>query len=390
MRYWLVMPAAGGGQRFGGGVPKQFAALAGRSVIEWALAPFLADDRCSGIAVALAQHDCRFAQLPVAQHPRLHAVIGGSERSDSVRLALASLPALPSEWVLVHDAARPCVSREEIDALLAAGMQDAGGVLAVPVADTLKQSDGYGLVEATAQRAGLWRALTPQMFRVGLLRDALSQAAEAGRVPTDESQAVEWLGHRPRLVRGSARNIKITEPADLALAEVMLRQGSTTMTYRVGSGFDVHAFGPGDGVKLGGVRVPCVRGVVAHSDGDVLLHALCDALLGAGGLGDLGQHFPDSDPHWRGADSGQFITFAVQELARGGWQVVNADLTLLAEVPRIAQFRAGITANVARLLGVEPDCVNVKATTTEQLGFVGRSEGLAAQAVVLIARPPKQ
>lgn len=161
------------------------------------------------------------------------------------------------------------------------------------------------------------------------------------------------------------------------------------MTYRVGSGFDVHAFGPGDGVKLGGVRVPCVRGVVAHSDGDVLLHALCDALLGAGGLGDLGQHFPDSDPHWRGADSGQFITFAVQELARGGWQVVNADLTLLAEVPRIASFRAGIAANVARLLGVEPDCVNVKATTTEQLGFVGRSEGLAAQAVVLIARPPK-
>ncbi len=158
------------------------------------------------------------------------------------------------------------------------------------------------------------------------------------------------------------------------------------MTMRVGSGFDVHAFGPGDGVMLGGVRVPCDRGVVAHSDGDVLLHALCDALLGAGGLGDIGQHFPDSDPRWRGADSGQFVTHAVAALARGGWSVVNADLTLIAQLPRINQARAQISSNVARLLGVDAGCVNIKATTTEKLGFVGRSEGLAAQAVVLITR----
>jgi 2-C-methyl-D-erythritol 2,4-cyclodiphosphate synthase len=158
------------------------------------------------------------------------------------------------------------------------------------------------------------------------------------------------------------------------------------MTYRVGSGFDVHAFGPGNSVMLGGVAVPCDRGVVAHSDGDVLLHALCDALLGAGGLGDIGQHFPDSDPRWRGADSGQFVTYAVGELARGGWSVVNADLTLIAESPRINPHRELICSNVARLLGVEPSCVNIKATTTEKLGFVGRSEGLAAQAAVLITK----
>jgi 2-C-methyl-D-erythritol 2,4-cyclodiphosphate synthase len=161
------------------------------------------------------------------------------------------------------------------------------------------------------------------------------------------------------------------------------------MTFRVGSGFDVHAFGPGDGVVLGGVRVPCDRGVVAHSDGDVLLHALCDALLGAGGLGDIGQHFPDSDPRWRGASSSQFVTFAVGELTRSGWTVVNADLTLIAQLPRINQHRDLICGNVARLLGVEAGSVNIKATTTEKLGFVGRSEGLAAQAVVLLTKTPR-
>ena len=158
------------------------------------------------------------------------------------------------------------------------------------------------------------------------------------------------------------------------------------MSYRVGNGFDVHAFGPGDSVMLGGVRIACERGVVAHSDGDVLLHSLCDALLGAGGLGDIGQHFPDSDPRWSNADSSVFISFAVQELAGSGWRVVNADLTLLAEIPRIAHSREAIAQNIARLLGVEPSRVNIKATTTEKLGFIGRSEGIAAQAVVLISR----
>jgi 2-C-methyl-D-erythritol 2,4-cyclodiphosphate synthase len=158
------------------------------------------------------------------------------------------------------------------------------------------------------------------------------------------------------------------------------------MSYRVGNGFDVHAFGPGDSVMLGGVRIACERGVVAHSDGDVILHALCDALLGAGGLGDIGQHFPDSDPRWSNADSSVFISFAVQELAASGWRVVNADLTLLAEIPRIAQSREAVVQNVARLLGVEPSRVNLKATTTEKLGFIGRSEGIAAQAAVLISR----
>ena len=226
IRYWLVLPAAGGGNRFGGSLPKQYAPLAGSTVIEHALAPFLVDGRCSGIAVVLSPGDQWFAKLPVSRHRGLRKVDGGDERCDSVRLGLASLPAADADWVLVHDAARPCVSRDEIDALLDGAMNDpVGGVLAVQVADTLKVADEQGRVGSTAPRSALWRALTPQMFRAGLLRDALASAARAGKVPTDESQAVEWLGHFPRLVPGNARNMKVTQAADLVLAEALLKPG---------------------------------------------------------------------------------------------------------------------------------------------------------------------
>jgi len=225
IRYWLVLPAAGGGNRFGGSIPKQYAPLAGSTVIEHALAPFLDDGRCSGIAVVLSPGDQWFARLPVSRHTRLRMVAGGDERSDSVRLGLASLPAVDEDWVLVHDAARPCVSRDEVDALLAATMNDpVGGLLALKVADTLKVGDDQGRVTSTAPRSALWRALTPQMFRAGLLRDALARAYQDSRVPTDESQAVEWLGHSPRLVPGSARNMKVTQASDLALAEAVLKR----------------------------------------------------------------------------------------------------------------------------------------------------------------------
>jgi 2-C-methyl-D-erythritol 2,4-cyclodiphosphate synthase len=289
--------------------------------------------------------------------------------------------------VLVHDAARPCITRAEIDALLdACAAEAAGGLLAAPLADTLKRADDAGRVAATPPRDGLWRALTPQMFRLGLLRQALRAANDAGREPTDEAQAVEWLDESPRLVAGSAGNIKITTAADLTIAAAQLAPQGAVMDLRTGSGFDVHAFGPGDAVVLGGVRIPWTQGVKAHSDGDVLLHALTDALLGAGGLGDIGQHFPDTDPRWRGADSTQFVRHAMDLLAAQGWRLLNADLTLLAEAPRINPHRAAIVECIAAALGVAREQVNLKATTTEKLGFLGRAEGLAAQAVVLIAR----
>jgi 2-C-methyl-D-erythritol 4-phosphate cytidylyltransferase / 2-C-methyl-D-erythritol 2,4-cyclodiphosphate synthase len=387
VQYWLVMPAAGSGRRFGAATPKQYQRLGERCVIEHALAPFLEDPQCIGVVVALDAGDTRFGTLPVARDVRVTCVQGGARRCDSVRKGLDAIGADEAAWVLVHDAARPCVSAAEICALLAACAHDAvGGLLAVPVADTLKRADETLRVIKSPPRAGLWRALTPQMFRLGLLRRALRAAHEAGREPTDEAQAVEWLGEAPRLVTGSPGNLKITTTAELTLAAAVLGQGASAMTFRIGSGFDVHAFGPGDGLMLGGVRIPWRQGVLAHSDGDVLLHALTDALLGAAGLGDIGQHFPDSDPRWQDAASTRFVEHAVRLLAAAGWRVVNADLTLLAEAPRINAHRAAIRAAVAAALDVAPELVNVKATTTEKLGFLGRSEGLAAQATVLIER----
>jgi 2-C-methyl-D-erythritol 4-phosphate cytidylyltransferase/2-C-methyl-D-erythritol 2,4-cyclodiphosphate synthase len=392
MRYWLVMPAAGSGRRFGVGEPKQYARLNGQAVIGWALAPFLADPRCAGIVVALAPGDELFAHSVRAQAGRIRTVAGGTERCHSVRAGLAALTqATPSDWVLTHDAARPCLPREDLERLLTSLEHDPlGGLLAVPASDTLKRATAEAHVEGTVDRSGLWRALTPQMFRYGRLSAALDAAFAAGRLPTDEAQALEWLGERPRIVPGSSANLKITTAEDLPLASALLAGARREVAMRIGSGIDVHAFGAGDAVMLGGVRIPHTHGVLAHSDGDVLLHALCDALLGAAGLGDIGQHFRDDDPRWRGADSARFVSAVLEMLKARGLRVVNADLTVLAEAPRVGPHRESIRARIASLLETEVDAVNLKATTTERLGFLGRGEGLAAQAVVLLEAVPER
>jgi 2-C-methyl-D-erythritol 4-phosphate cytidylyltransferase/2-C-methyl-D-erythritol 2,4-cyclodiphosphate synthase len=402
MRYWLVMPAAGSGTRFGGDLPKQYAPLAGRTVLEWALAPFLADARCAHVVVALAADDTRFEE--VARHlgaphaARISSVPGGAQRSQSVRNGLGALAsrAAANDWVLVHDAARPCLSAQDLARLVSgAATHPVGGLLAVPAADTLKRAGGGGsssepVVGETVERSGLWRALTPQMFRYARLCAALDAAHAAGRWPTDEAQALEWLGEQPLLVAGAATNFKITAAADLALAATVLRartqQGGERAgdAMRIGSGFDAHAFGPGDFIMLGGVRIPHSHGLRAHSDGDVVLHALCDALLGAAGLGDIGEHFRDSDPKWRGADSARFVDAVLTMVRAQRLSVVNADITVLAQAPQVAPLRPRMRQRVAQLLGVAEGCVNIKATTTEGLGFLGRAEGIAAQAVVLL------
>lgn len=387
--YWLVMPAAGSGRRMGeAALPKQYLPLAGRTVIEHALAPFLADPCCQGIVVALAADDTQFARLPVSASPRIRPVTGGAERRDSVAAGLAELATRPEArggWVLVHDAARPCLSPRDLDALLA-GLADApaGALLATRVADTLKRADAHGRIEATVAREALWRAATPQAFRLERLAAALSQ----GTPVTDEASAVEALGDRPRLIAGAPSNIKITEAADLELARHILSKGSEMGEQRVGFGIDVHAFGPGDHVWLGGCRIAHDHGLIAHSDGDVLLHALCDALLGAAGLGDIGQHFPDSDARWRGVASSELLTSVLGSVAAAGYRVVNADLTLVGEAPRISPHRDAIRDRLSALMGLERGRVNLKATTTERLGFLGRREGLAAEAAVLIERSP--
>ncbi|MBV8404808.1 MAG: 2-C-methyl-D-erythritol 4-phosphate cytidylyltransferase [Gammaproteobacteria bacterium] len=402
MRYWLIVPAAGSGRRFGASSPKQYAPLEGRTVLEWALSPFIGDARCAGMVIALAAGDREWPQVAArlrSQAPQLSAVVGGEYRSLSVRQALEGLAgrAAPDDWVLVHDAARPCLAAEDLERLLEAVAAHAtGGLLASPAADTLKRSaSGPGAatpagvpVAATVDRSTLWRALTPQMFRYGTLRAALDAAHAAGRFPTDEAEALEWQGEQPLLVAAAASNLKVTTPDDLLLAAAILRarhRSNERTQMRIGSGFDVHAFGPGEFVMLGGVRIAHSHGVIAHSDGDVVLHALCDALLGAAGLGDIGQHFQDTDPRWRGADSRHFVREVRARLGEQGLGIANVDITVLAQSPKVAPHREAMRVAIAALLEIGAERVNIKATTTEGLGFLGRAEGIAAQAIVLLA-----
>jgi 2-C-methyl-D-erythritol 4-phosphate cytidylyltransferase/2-C-methyl-D-erythritol 2,4-cyclodiphosphate synthase len=388
-RVWAIVPAAGRGARFAGSTqgsaPKQYAMLLGATVLEWSLRALLAEPRVHAVVVALARDDAHWPSiLPKLDSPKLQTTIGGESRQDSVMNGLEFLApqAAADDWVLVHDAARPCLSAADLGALLDAGAASSGGaVLAAPIVDTVKRELADHV--ATVDRRGLWRALTPQVFAFAQLRHALKEATLAGIAVTDEAQAIERMGLRPALVQGSPFNIKVTREEDLAVASNIL-QMTEEMPMRVGQGFDVHAFGEGDHVMLGGVRIAHPKGVVAHSDGDVIIHALCDAVLGALGEGDIGRHFPDSDPRYRGADSRVFLRAVAARMKAAGLRLINADVTVLAEAPRVAAHRAAMAANLAADLGVPAQLINVKATTTERLGFIGRGEGLAALASVLL------
>jgi 2-C-methyl-D-erythritol 4-phosphate cytidylyltransferase/2-C-methyl-D-erythritol 2,4-cyclodiphosphate synthase len=397
-RIWAVVPAAGRGERFERSTgaahpPKQYAPLAGTTVLEWSLRPLLSEPRIERVVLVVAPGDERWREH-VPRSGKLLTTLGGASRRDSVLAGLRTLRehASPEDWVLVHDAARPCLESADVAALIAALEAGASGaVLAAPVVDTMKR-ERDGVVCDTVDRSGLWRALTPQAFALGELERALEEAAHASVAVTDESQAMERKGVRPVLVQGSPFNIKVTRAADLAAAARLLqsaenpgrRPGAMTGKMRIGEGFDVHAYGDGDHVVLGGVRMAHDRGVIAHSDGDVVIHALCDALLGALGQGDIGRHFPDTDPRYRGADSRLFLRTVGALLREAGYRLVNADVTVLAEAPRIAAHRPAMAANLAADLDVAPELINIKATTTERMGFLGRGEGLAAQAAVLL------
>ncbi|HEX3913792.1 MAG TPA: 2-C-methyl-D-erythritol 4-phosphate cytidylyltransferase [Steroidobacteraceae bacterium] len=396
-RLWAIVPAAGRGERFAAaahGVPKQYTPLLGRTVLEWSLRALLGEPRIEGIVAVLAAGDERWPELARRlDSPKLLAAVGGAQRQDSVLNGLEFLGgrAAAEDWILVHDAARPCLSRADIGALADAlehtppggGARPAGAVLAAPIVDTVKRDNGAAL--ETVDRAGLWRALTPQVFAYAQLRRALHEAARAGIAVTDEAQAMERIGVRATLVAGSPFNIKITGAEDLTTAAEILKMGESSLM-RIGQGVDVHAFGAGDHVVLGGVRIAHTHGVVAHSDGDVVIHALCDALLGAMGDGDIGQHFPDSDPRYRGADSRVFLRVVAERMRAAGLRMINADITVLAQAPRIGAHRGAMAANLAADLHVAAELINIKATTTERLGFIGREEGLAAMASALLTR----
>jgi 2-C-methyl-D-erythritol 4-phosphate cytidylyltransferase/2-C-methyl-D-erythritol 2,4-cyclodiphosphate synthase len=360
--------------------------MLGASVLEWSLRALLKEPRVHGIVVVLASDDVLWPEVAARLNdPRVQTAIGGENRQNSVMNGLLALQrqAAPDDWVLVHDAARPCLSSDDLRALLdAVGSSAAvGAVLAAPIVDTVKRESGAGV--ETVERQGLWRALTPQIFGFERLRHALDDASRAGIAVTDEAQAIERQGLRPALVSGSGFNIKVTRAEDLKVAERIL-QTTEQRKMRIGQGFDVHAFGLGEHVMLGGVRIAHSKGVVAHSDGDVVIHALCDAVLGALGEGDIGKLFPDTDPKFRGMDSRLFLREVAARMRAAGMALVNADITVLAEAPRISKHRDSMAANLAADLGVAANLINIKATTTERLGFIGRGEGLAALASVLL------
>ena len=390
-RLWAIVPAAGRGERFaasaGSNLPKQYSLLLGRTVIEWTLRALLADERVHAIVVALADGDPHWpAVAKRLNSSKLLTTLGGAHRQDTVMngLELLQSQANIDDWALVHDAARPCLSSTDLRSLIDSLGSDArGAVLAAPVVDTVRR-ELAGEIE-TVDRNGLWRALTPQIFRFGQLRQALADASRSHVTVTDEAQALERMGVRAKLVAGSPFNIKVTRAEDLKVAAGILKMQEGDQM-RVGQGIDVHAYGEGDHVILGGVRIAHAQGVIAHSDGDVVIHALCDALLGAMGDGDIGVHFPDTDPRYRGADSRVFLRVVAERMQAAGLRLVNADVTVLAEAPRVAVHRGAMAANLAADLNVAPSAINIKATTTERLGFIGRKEGLAAMATVLLGR----
>ena len=377
MAFSAIVVAAGSGSRAGG--DKQWRAVGGRPMVRWSVEALLAAGADSVVVVVAPGAEPRAVEA-LAGLSGWRTITGGATRAESVRAGLAALECSDDSPVLIHDAARPFLSAAVIDRLLTA-LNDADGALpALPVADSLRRSVD-GLVVGGVERDGLWRAQTPQAFRLKTIRDAYAAWTETAH-PTDEAAVVERAGGHVRLVEGDARLMKLTYPEDFAMAEALLSK-----TFRIGQGYDVHRWGPGTSVWLCGVEIPHDQTLIGHSDADAGLHALTDAILGAIAEGDIGDHFPPSDPQWKGASSDRFLVYAAERVAARGGRIVNVDVTLICEQPKVKPHRQAMRERLADLLKLPLDAVSVKATTTEGLGFTGRSEGLAAQAVVSVELP---
>lgn len=382
-----LIVAAGRGTRAaatGNAPPKQYVKIGGSPVLARTLALFLQHPAVDRVLVAIGADDRRLYENAVGGgHTKLlPPAIGGASRQLSVLNGLHALAPHNPARVLIHDSVRPFAGPEVIDRVLSALSNAAGAVPALPVADTLKRAAPGRLVAATIDRSGLWRAQTPQAFRFADILAAHDAAAQAGRLDlTDDSAVAEWAGLPVALVEGSEANRKLTTAEDLAMAATAFSQISDI---RTGQGFDVHRFVPGDHVWLCGIRVPHTHALEGHSDADVGLHALTDALLGAIGDGDIGQHFPNTDPAWRGAASHLFLADAARRVRARGGHISGADVTILCEAPKIAPHREAMRARIAEVAAIAVDRVAVKATTTEGLGFTGRREGIAALATATV------
>lgn len=377
MIFHAIIVAGGSGSRSGG--KKQWMLLDGRLVLDWSISAFEAAGAVQ-IVVVVPPEDVKQAQ--VAYGGRVWVVAGGAHRAASVINGLKALMTDSDDIVMIHDAARPLLKPHHINALLNELETKPAAILALPVTDSLKRGDNNRIVDAPS-RDDLWRAQTPQAFR---LHDILRayERWPADQIPTDEAMVAAHSGINVTLVEGDIALHKLTYPADFALLESLIAGEKPLKQIRIGQGFDAHRWGEGQSVWLCGVEIAHEQTLIGHSDADAGLHALTDALLGAAGLGDIGDHFPPTDPQWKGASSDRFLKHAADLLRAKGAEIVNVDVTLICERPKIKPHREAMRARIAEIIGVEVDRVSVKATTTEQMGFTGRGEGLAAQAVCSI------
>jgi len=379
-----IIAAGGRGARFGGALPKQFLPLAGRPILQRSIDAFARHARITDVIVAVPPE--LIADPPdylrAAAKP-LTLVAGGARRQDSVARAFARVPGV-AEIVVVHDAARPLVSDALIAQTVDAAAMDGAAIAALPATDTVKRADERRLIVGTIPRSEIFLAQTPQAFRAAVLRDALTLAEESGDA-TDEATLVERLGHPVRLVDGDPRNVKITTADDLALAERLLPSFAASLL-RIGTGYDLHRLVEGRRLILGGVVIPFEKGLAGHSDADAVCHAVTDAVLGAAAAGDIGRHFPDTDPRWKDADSLMLLARAVEMVAANRYAVVNVDVVVVAERPKLAPYVDVMRANLARVMGVAVTQVAIKGKTNEGVGSIGAGESIAVHAVALLSR----
>ncbi|WP_425059778.1 2-C-methyl-D-erythritol 4-phosphate cytidylyltransferase [Sporomusa carbonis] len=384
----VIIAAAGQGKRMGRGMNKVLIPLLGKPVLAHTVMAASAGQNVDNVIVTAAPEEMEVVvnlltglNLSVSWQ----VVAGGSERQHSIANALAAVPD-STEIIVVHDGARPLVEQTLFDQAIAMARQYRAAIVAVPVKNTIKSADDAGWVTGTPDRRMLWAVQTPQAFEARLLRSAYEQAAHDGYLGTDDAALVERLGAKVKIVPGSYRNLKITTPEDIIIAETLLahRQEATDDMIRTGIGYDVHRLVAGRKLILGGVDIPYMLGLDGHSDADVLLHAIKDALLGAAALGDIGRHFPDSDGRYKGISSLRLLAEVRDILARHGYKVNNIDATIVAQKPKLAPYITEMNNNIAGVLAVDSSQVNVKATTTEGLGFTGQGEGIAAYATATI------
>jgi len=393
MKAAAIIPAGGIGKRMGLGTPKQFSCLAGVPLLVHTVRAFEQVAEISAIIVAAPMDYLQHTRQLIEQYGlyKVKVVTGGELRQDSVQAGLAHVP-LECDFVAVHDGARPLISPELIRACLAAAQKTGAAMAAIPVKDTIKEVGADQFIVRTIDRKTLWQAQTPQVVRTDTLRKAFTAAAEKSFIGTDEASFLELINVRMSVVEGSEQNIKITRPDDLLIAEAILmkkEQPSTPLaapSLRIGHGYDAHQLAADRPLILGGIEIPHPTGLSGHSDADVLTHALCDAILGALGAGDIGRHFPDTDPSYKNISSLKLLARVIATANEQGYTLGNADITVVAQAPKLAPHFPAMREKLAAVCRANQSAINLKGTTTEKMGFTGRKEGIAAHAVVLLQR----